>query len=134
MSINKQILNYLSQQRESGSYKRQVLQATNLGLPPLNQATTGRKSGRRKSSSSSVNSKGNERRVSYDKAKLYQSIQSTINNKSENTPTNRGTLVTPTKLVAVHPKSRQHGYGSGFRRGSQSSQKRGDNELSTVYT
>ncbi|KAL5257664.1 hypothetical protein ACHWQZ_G012548 [Mnemiopsis leidyi] len=134
-SINKQILNYLSQQRENSSYKRQVLKATNLGLPPLNQASTGtgKIGGRRKSSSSSVNSRGTEKPHSYDKAKLYHNIQSTIHHKSDSTPTHNATLITPTKMVAVHPKSRQQSYGSSFRRSSQSSQ-RGEIGLSTVYT
>ena len=76
-----------------------------------------------------------EKTVTYDKAQLYQNIQSTIkfNNKYEVTPTNRGTSgVTPTKVVSVNPKSKPQNFGSGFRHSSPP--KCSPLDLSTVYT
>ena len=154
-SINKQILNYLSQQRENGSYKRQVLKPTNLGLPPLHQVQVQaqgidqKSKGRRRSStnttrtrtsttSTNKDSRVKEKTTTYDKAKLYQNIQSTINNKYDGTSSNRGkSVVTPTTVVAVHTKTGQPIYSHGFRRNSNPSQRRrsltGTNDLSTVY-
>ncbi|XP_063674033.1 uncharacterized protein LOC134811206 [Bolinopsis microptera] len=154
-SINKQILNYLSQQRENGSYKRQFVKPTNLGLPPLQQVqvqaqgTDQKIKGRRRSSTNSTrtrtsttsankDSRVKEKTTTYDKAKLYQNIQSTINNKYDGTSSNRGkSVVTPTTVVAVHPKTGQPIYSHGFRRNSNPSQQRrslgGPNDLSTVY-
>lgn len=131
MTVNQQILTYLTQQRESSNRKKEALKTANLGLPPLQQMTkrgfddTGKKSSKRASRDS--------RQIEKDKARNYQDIQKNL----EFDPAGSGARsLTPTKVVSVHPNSRQAGYNS--RRPSRESQKQrallGIRELSTVYT